>query len=376
MQSPIWPAAWPAFRLLTSQLTQTSINDQTENQRGCYPSRPFPPDNRPNRTATIAPSLHHLIQLLIERLLIIIESISLTKQPQPSLPFPGRVAHAIPFPPIESRRRPPPPPPPPTSSAPPSDPRRAMQHGDYASSAPPAAGHYYPHQFAPNPPPHPASSAADAAPPTIPASYASAPPYSVGGYSDQPPSAPSYAPPPQYAGYAPPYNNPNPAPYPPESSPAPAPYYSYPPTAAGAATQHAPAAEPSPAPLPYDAPYYGGYQPPPTAGYGDDDYLNEGAYAYSGDGGSEPYGARGTAPTRSGAAMFDDYGRSIGPSSGGADQWPTGGGGGVGGSFGKIARAVPKAESHEDANGGAQKFRVKLLPEGAGSPTDVLCQVW
>lgn len=183
MQSPIWPAAWPEFRLLTSQLTQTSINDQTENQRGCYPSRPFPPDNRPNRTATIAPSLHHLIQLLIERLLIIIESISLTKQPQPSLPFPGRVAHAIPFPPIESRRRPPPPPPPPTSSAPPSDPRRAMQHGDYASSAPPAAGHYYPHQFAPNPPPHPASSAADAAPPTIPASYASAPPYSVGGYS-------------------------------------------------------------------------------------------------------------------------------------------------------------------------------------------------
>jgi hypothetical protein len=72
--------------------------------------------------------------------------------------------------------------------------------------------------------------------------------------------------------------------------------------------------------------------------------------------------------------MFDDYGRSIGLSSGEAEQ-PRGGGGGVGGSFGKIARAVPKAESHEDAGGGAQKFRVKLLPEGAGSPTDVLCQV-
>uniref|UniRef100_A0A0E0LMH8 FYVE-type domain-containing protein n=1 Tax=Oryza punctata TaxID=4537 RepID=A0A0E0LMH8_ORYPU len=248
-----------------------------------------------------------------------------------------------------------------------------MQHGgsgDYASSAPPT-GHYYPHQYAPNPPPPPHPASADAGPP-IPASYASAPPYSVGGYSDQPPSAPSYSqPPPQYAGYAPPYN-PNPAPYPPEPSPAPAPYYSYPPTT----TQHAPAAEPSPAPLPYDAPYYGGYQPP-TAGYGDDDYLNEGAYAYSGDGGSEPYGARGTAPTRSGAAMFDDYGRSIGLSSGGVEQRPAGGGGGgsVGGSFGKIARAVPKAESHEDANGGAQKFRVKLLPEGAGSPTDVLCQI-
>lgn len=72
--------------------------------------------------------------------------------------------------------------------------------------------------------------------------------------------------------------------------------------------------------------------------------------------------------------MFDDYGRSIGLSSGGAEQ-PRGGGGTVGGSFGKIARAVPKAETHEDASGGAQKFRVKLLPEGAGNPTDVLCQI-
>ncbi|XP_040382342.1 protein FREE1 [Oryza brachyantha] len=251
--------------------------------------------------------------------------------------------------------------------------------GDYASSAPPA-GHYYPQQYAPNPPYPPEA----AAPPPIPSSYASAPPYSAGGYSDQPPSAPSYSqPPPQYAGYAPPPYNPSPAPFHPEPSPAPAlfhpepspapaPYYNYPPTAA----QHAPTAEPNPPPLPYDAPYYGGYQPP-TAGYADDDYLNEGAYAYSGgDGGSEPYGARGTAPTRSGAAMFDDYGRSIGLSSGGAEQRPTGGdGGSVAGSFGKIARAVPKADSQEDASGGPQKFRVKLLPEGAGSPTDVFCQI-
>uniref|UniRef100_A0A0D9X0M7 FYVE-type domain-containing protein n=1 Tax=Leersia perrieri TaxID=77586 RepID=A0A0D9X0M7_9ORYZ len=243
-----------------------------------------------------------------------------------------------------------------------------MQHGggsgDYASSAPAAAGHYYPQQYAPNPP-HPAT--ADA----IPAGYASAPPYSVGGYSDQPPSAPSYSQPPpphQYVGYAPYNPNPNPTPYPPEQ----APYYNYPPPTT---TQHAPAAEPSPAPLPYDAPYYGGYQPHTAAAYGEDDYLNEGAYAYSGDGGSEPYGARGTAPTRSGAAMFDDYGRSIGLSSGGAgtgaEHRPSGGGG----SFGKIARAVPKAETREDDSGGAQKFRVKLLPEGAGSPTDVLCQI-
>ncbi|KAM0885137.1 hypothetical protein ACQ4PT_030548 [Festuca glaucescens] len=180
-----------------------------------------------------------------------------------------------------------------------------MQHGsgDYASSAP-AGGHYYPHQYAPPGPPgpNPYPPAADA---PAPAGYASAPPYSVGGYPDQPPSAPSYSQPPQYAGY-PPYN---PAPYPPE--PSPAPYYAYPqPTH----TQPAPAAEPTPQPLPYDAPYYGGgYQQPAAAGYGDDDYLDEGAYAYTGDGGAEL--------------------------------------------------------------GGAQKFRVKLLPEGAGSPTDVLCQV-
>ncbi|KAI4967758.1 hypothetical protein ZWY2020_015096 [Hordeum vulgare] len=235
-----------------------------------------------------------------------------------------------------------------------------MQHGsgDYASPAP--AGHYYPHQYtSPGPTPHPI-----AADPPIPGGYASAPPYSVGGYPEQPPSAPSYTQPPQYAGY-PPYN---PTPYPPE--PTPAPYYSY-----SQPTQPAPAAEPSPAPLPYDAPYYGGGYQQPAARYGDDDYLNEGAYAYTGDAGPEPYGARGTAPTRSGAAMFDDYGRSIGLSSGGAEQPHGGEGGSVGGSFGKIARAVPKAETHEDASGGAQKFRVKLLPEGAGSPTDVLCQV-
>jgi hypothetical protein len=36
---------------------------------------------------------------------------------------------------------------------------------------------------------------------------------------------------------------------------------------------------------------------------------------------------------------------------------------------------VPKAETTEDVSGGVQKFRVKLLPEGAGSPMDVLCQV-
>uniref|UniRef100_J3MHR0 FYVE-type domain-containing protein n=1 Tax=Oryza brachyantha TaxID=4533 RepID=J3MHR0_ORYBR len=45
-----------------------------------------------------------------------------------------------------------------------------------------------------------------------------------------------------------------------------------------------------------------------------------------------------------------------------------GGGGGV-------VRAVPKVETSDDIGSGVQKFRVKLLPEGAGSPMDVLCQV-
>ncbi|KAL6656821.1 hypothetical protein ACP70R_004601 [Stipagrostis hirtigluma subsp. patula] len=247
-----------------------------------------------------------------------------------------------------------------------------MQHGsgDYASSAP--AGHYYPHQYAP---PGPISHPADAPMAGAGAgSYASAPPYSFGGYAEQPPPAPAYSQPPsapaysqpppaaQYGeGYAP-YSNPTP--YPPEQ------YFTYPPASAQPSP---PAVEPSPPSLPYDAPYYGGGYQPPAAGYDNDDYLNEGVYAYSG--GGEPYGARGTAPARSGSALFDDYGRSIGAPSVGEEQpWSAGGGGG-GGSFGKIVRAVPKAETNEDASGGAQKFRVKLLPEGAGNPTDVLCQI-
>ncbi|TVU01246.1 hypothetical protein EJB05_53285 [Eragrostis curvula] len=250
-----------------------------------------------------------------------------------------------------------------------------MQHGsgDYAASAP-AGGHYYPHQYAP-PGPNPPHPAAD----TGAGGYSSAPPYSAGGgYVEHPPSAPTYSqppsapaytqqpPPPHYGEAYPPYTNP--APYPPE------PYYTYPPPTQPVAP---PAPEPSPPSLPYDAPYYGGGYQPPAAGYDNDGYLDEGAYAYSGGGaGAEPYGARGTAPARSGSALFDDYGRSISLPSGGERQqsW-NGSGGGGSGSFGKIARAVPKAETHEDASGGAQKFRVKLLPEGAGNPTDVLCQI-
>nr|CAB3454725.1 unnamed protein product [Digitaria exilis] len=260
-----------------------------------------------------------------------------------------------------------------------------MQHGtgDYASSGP--GGHYYPpHQYPP-PGSNPYAAATDAPAPGA-GGYASAPPYSVGGgYTDQPPSAPAYSQPPpaqqqpHYGAGYPPYNA-NPAPYPPE------PYYTYTPPPSQPAVPPVP--EPNPPPLPYDAPYYGGGYQPPATGYEDEDYLNEGAYAYSGGAGSEPYGARGTAPARSGSALFDDYGRSIsvpsgreerpwsGGGGGGEERpWNGGGGGSGGGSFGAIAKALPKADSHEDASGGAQKFRVKLLPEGAGNPTDVLCQI-
>ena len=109
---------------------------------------------------------------------------------------------------------------------------------------------------------------------------------------------------------------------------------------------------------------------PPLGGWSDD-----GAYAYRGGDAPEPYGARGTAPrscsgAAAAAALFDDYGRSIGP--GGKER---GGGGGGTAASPKVVRAVPKPETSEDVRGGVQKFRVKLLPEGAGSPMDVLCQV-
>lgn len=97
--------------------------------------------------------------------------------------------------------------------------------------------------------------------------------------------------------------------------------------------------------------------------------MNEGVYVYDG-GRSEPYGARGTVPTRS-PMLFDDYGRSISFSGGtGSGAAATGTGTGT-----KIVKAVPKTDAKDDVKNGVQKFRVKLLPEGAGSPMDVLCQV-
>ncbi|MQL97459.1 hypothetical protein Taro_030151 [Colocasia esculenta] len=96
-----------------------------------------------------------------------------------------------------------------------------------------------------------------------------------------------------------------------------------------------------------------------------DDIMGDGVYAYDG-GRSEPYGARGTVPAKSSSSssswtLFDDYGRSV-VSSPAKEQV-------------KVVRAVPKAETQQDVKSGVQKFRVKVLPEGSGSPMDVLCQI-
>ncbi|XVF35932.1 hypothetical protein REPUB_Repub19eG0014400 [Reevesia pubescens] len=103
--------------------------------------------------------------------------------------------------------------------------------------------------------------------------------------------------------------------------------------------------------------------------YGDDGGYSDGVYAYEG-GKVEPYGARGTAPKSSTWVQFDDYGRSINIPSGKGSL------GGSGSASGKIARAVPKAETQQDVKSGVQKFRVKLLSEGGGyGPMDILCQI-
>jgi hypothetical protein len=224
--------------------------------------------------------------------------------------------------------------------------------GDYAPYYPP-----YPSPAAPPPATYPSVSAP-----------ASAPPYS--------PYPTDFAPAPSYPAYPPaqPVDLPHYAP-PAAAPPPPQPYYPYEPLPL-------PPSPHNPVPSPYPsldrAGSYGygsgsGYgqelYPPKPAGGGG--WSDDGAYAYDGGQAPEPYGARGTAPrsgSGSGSALFDDYGRSIGSAT---DR------GGRGGSAAspKVVRAVPKAETTEDVSGGVQKFRVKLLPEGAGSPMDVLCQV-
>ncbi|VVA91953.1 unnamed protein product [Arabis nemorensis] len=99
-----------------------------------------------------------------------------------------------------------------------------------------------------------------------------------------------------------------------------------------------------------------------------EDSYGDGVYAYEG-GKVEPYGSRGTAPKSSNSTLFDDYGRSISFSSGRDSSSASS-------NSAKIVRAVPKADVKEDANGGVQKFRVKLLAETYGqTTTDVLCQI-
>ncbi|CAM0908678.1 unnamed protein product [Alopecurus aequalis] len=237
--------------------------------------------------------------------------------------------------------------------------------GDYSSAS------YYP--------PYPASAPAPAQPPPTyhPYDSASAPPYSPYPAHDYSPAPyPTYPPPPPAADHLPHHYAPPP---PTTAPPPPQPYYPYEPPPLPS-PHHIPAPAPSHYPSLDRSGSYGGYGSgqqqdqlyPSNSAATAGGWSDDGAYAYRGGDAPEPYGARGTAP-RSGsgaaAALFDDYGRSIGP--GGKDR--AGSGGGT--ASPKVVRAVPKAETSEDVRGGVQKFRVKLLPEGAGSPMDVLCQV-
>ncbi|XP_027075181.1 protein FREE1-like [Coffea arabica] len=103
-------------------------------------------------------------------------------------------------------------------------------------------------------------------------------------------------------------------------------------------------------------------------GYGDQGMYDAGVYKYNG-GNSEPYGAKGTrSRLESGGVLFDDYGRPINVP-GGKEQNGSG-------SFPKIVKAAPKPEELHDTRGSVQKYRVRLLSEGASqSDMDVLCQI-
>ncbi|XP_078161002.1 protein FREE1-like [Carex rostrata] len=213
----------------------------------------------------------------------------------------------------------------------------------------------------------------------IQSSYASAPPYTP--YPPEIPTGPSYSygqPPqsqyqsqfqPQSSQY-PSYPPHNPTQYPPDSSPSPSP---------APASYYPNFSPPNPSPYPsLDVPYETGMtnqygrsmssvEPSMYSKKPSEEPRNEGVYAYSG-GNNEPYGARGimgnssARSNSSSSVLFDDYGRSISTPSNGNDR-------------GKIVKAVPKMDTEPDVKSGVQKFRVKLLPEGAGSNMDVLCQV-
>ncbi|CAN6481209.1 unnamed protein product [Victoria cruziana] len=291
--------------------------------------------------------------------------------------------------------------------------------GDYSSY------YYHHHQSSQQPavappPPQPQAAAPYPPPQSQPPSYASAPPFSstapisnVPDYSSYPsyphlspapdpipPTAPSYAQTPQYPPQQQSFNPSYPveATYPPQHiQQQPSSYPSYPNPNPNPPQSVSPSSYASSYPV-STVPAYNSYDSTPkydsfgyldgnTGRYGgqgynrggqepydrsqfrndqnfgrDDDGFGEGVYAY--DGGSmEPYGARGT----SGRVWsgFDDYGRATGFSAGKESS-----------SSVKVTRAVPKAETQPDAKSGVQKFRVKLLPEGASQGTmDVLCQI-
>ncbi|GAB4847561.1 hypothetical protein Ancab_026622 [Ancistrocladus abbreviatus] len=101
--------------------------------------------------------------------------------------------------------------------------------------------------------------------------------------------------------------------------------------------------------------------------YDYEEFPDNGVYRYDG-GKVEPYGARGTSGSSSSSqVMFDDYGRPINLSNK-EQAKPVG--------TAKVVKAIPNSETEEDVKCGVQKFRIKLLSEGAGqSDMDVLCQI-
>ncbi|KAL8143212.1 hypothetical protein V2J09_016244 [Rumex salicifolius] len=283
-----------------------------------------------------------------------------------------------------------------------------MQQGDTSN---PYYQFYQPplHNPSPIPNPNPIDPHAHGSWPAT-TSYASAPPVSGAGYTSAPAPAPS-----DHLNYASGY-----PPYPPSSDHIPVsnptaptgfqypydqsqpPFYSY--DQNQAALSYAPPNPiPAPSPIPpysaapssYAAPSaapnhdnlyesaaslnrWGGYPDEGLGRYGgqgangsrfsQQGFPDEGVYRYEG-GKVVPYGARGTAGSKSSSeTLFDDYGRPINLSKGGdsgGSRMPT-----------KVVKAIPKADTEEDAKNGVQKYRVKLLSEGFGqNEMDVLCQI-
>ncbi|XP_052196316.1 protein FREE1-like [Diospyros lotus] len=280
-----------------------------------------------------------------------------------------------------------------------------MQQSDTSSYHP----YYQPHLQNPNPSFAPPNDPSNPNPNPFPATHASAPPV-VSNYPSSDYS--TYSSYPQYADHTPnpsplthpanpgsqSYSNPSPQPYAfPHLNPQPTPYYPYDHNQAALNYDHGnpgpdsnpnssfPANSYSPV-ANYESLYesgtnYGSYgeqglfggagkqRPDVAMGYGgfSDGVGGDGVYAYNG-GNKEPYGARGSGSEASSRVIFDDYGRPLGFSDGKEQNGS--------GRVGKVVKAIPKTEPTQDMGSGVQKFRVKLLCEGAGqSDMDVLCQV-